>query len=308
MDNYRFDFDTSLAALKEILLRRLPEAGDFPTPVEGFVLHRYDSEDMSKPHFYDPILVIAVQGKKWVRIGMKDIPYGERTCFIAGVNMPVSSCVLEASEDTPYLSMSLDLDRSLLATLAAKIPPPEECVACCAAGAAVQEISPELLDAFLRLLELPDDNPEQARMLGALIRQEIHHRLLMTPFGHQLRMLNTLGSQSNQINRAIVWLRENYRESLHVEELAERLNMAPSTFHKHFKEITTISPLQYQKRLRLGEAQRLMLADNYDVIQAAFAVGYESANQFNREYKRLFGDSPRKDITKKKILTTRGAQ
>ena len=217
--------------------------------------------------------------------------------------MPVSSCVLEANEEVPYLSMSLDLDRSLLATLSAKIPSPIEGNAPQATGAAVQKISPELLEAFLRLLELLDESPEQARMLGELIRQEVHHRLLMTPFGYQLRMLNTLGSQSNQINRAVVWLSENYKESLHVEELAGKLNMAPSTFHKHFKEITTLSPLQYQKRLRLVEAQRLMLADNYDVIQAAFAVDYESANQFNREYKRLFGESPGKDIRKIKMET-----
>jgi len=299
--NYRFDFEKSRAALRDILLERLPEGGEFPTPIEGFALHRYNGTDTAKPHFYDPILIIAVQGRKWVRIGMEDIAFGEHNCFIAGINMPVTSCLLEASDSTPYLSMSLKLDRSLMATLAAKIAPPKGYSVHTAAGAAVQEISPELLDAFLRMLELLD-TPEQAGALGALIRQEIHYRLLTTPFGNQLRLLNTLGSQSNQINQAILWLRENYRESLNVEELAEKLNMAPSTFHKHFKEITTISPLQYQKRLRLGEAQRLMLADGYDVIQAAFAVGYESANQFNREYKRLFGESPRRDVLKMKAV------
>lgn len=300
--NYRFDFEKSRAALRDILLARLPQGGEFPTPIDGFTLHRYNGADLAKPHFYDPILIIAVQGKKRVRIGAEDISFGEHNCFIAGVNMPVTSCLLEASEDAPYLSMSLKLDKSLMATLAAKTPPPKGYSAQSAAGAAVQEIGPELLDAFLRMLELLD-KPEQAEALGALICQEIHYRLLTTPFGNQLRLLNTLGSQSNQINQAIVWLLENYRESLHVEELAGKLNMAPSTFHKHFKEITTISPLQYQKRLRLGEAQRLMLAADYGVTQVAFAVGYGSANQFNREYKRLFGESPRKDVMKIKMGT-----
>lgn len=300
--SYRLDFEKSRAALRDILLERLPEGGEFPTPIAGFTLHRYNGTDVAKPHFYDPILIIAVQGKKWVRIGTKDIPFGEHNCFIAGVNMPVTSCLLEASKDMPYLSMSLKLDKSLMATLAAKTSPPKGYSANSAAGAAVQKISPELLDAFLRMLELLD-TPEQAEALGALICQEIHYRLLTTPFGNQLRLLNTLGSQSNRINQAILWLRENYKQSLHVEELAGKLNMAPSTFHKHFKEITAISPLQYQKRLRLGEAQRLMLADGYDVIQAAFAVGYESANQFNREYKRLFGESPRRDVMKMKMVT-----
>ncbi len=305
--NYRVDFEKSRAALKSILLQRLPEDGDYPTPVAGFALHRHTRGDAPKANFYDPVVIVVVQGKKWVRIGMEDIPYGEQTCFVAGVNMPVSSCVMEASADKPFLSMSLELDKSLLVSLAAKIPPPVEDRVQASAGATVQEVSPELLDAFLRLLELLE-NPEQAEVLGALIRQEIHYRLLTSPFGTHLRQLNTLGSQSHQINQAILWLRDNYKESLQVDKLAGRLNMATSTFHKYFKEITTLSPLQYQKRLRLREAQRLMLSDDYDVTQAAFAVGYESPTQFNREYKRLYGESPRKDIMKMKLATERAMQ
>lgn len=295
MKNYRFSVEEGRAALREILLELLPEAGRFPTPIEGFALHRYDHPDTAKPHFYNPILIVAVQGKKWVRIGIKDISFGEHTCFIAGVNMPVTSCLVEATPQMPYLSMSLDLDRHLMAALAAKTPQPSEYNPDTALGAAVQALSPELLDAFLRMLELLDQ-PEQAKALGALIYQEIHYRLLTTPFGHQLRLLNTVGSQTNKIDQAITWLRENYREILQVDKLAETLNMAPSTLYKHFKEVTSLSPLQYQKRLRLDEAQRLMLVEHYDVIQAALAVGYESANQFSREYKRLFGEPPRKNV------------
>lgn len=298
-ENYRVDFEKSRAALKEILLRCLPEAGDYPTSVDGFVLHRYNSGDAPKPRFCDPVIIVVVQGKKRVRIGAEDIPYGEHTCFIAGVNMPITSCVMEAREDKPYLSMSLNLDKNLIATLASKVPPSTKHIGHFSAGAVVQPIGPELLDAFLRLLELTE-NPEQAAILGNLVYQEIHYRLLTGPFGNQLRTLNTFGSQSNQIAQALTWLQENYNKALHVEELAARLNMAPSTFHKHFKEITTVSPLQYQKQLRLTEAQRLMLSDNYDVTQAAFAVGYESSTQFSREYKRLFGESPRKDVMKMK--------
>lgn len=293
--SYRADFEKSRAALREMLLQRLPGSGNYPTSVKGVALHRYNSGDAPKPRFYDPVIIVVVQGKKKVRIGTEDIPYGEQSCFLAGVNMPVSSCVIEANEDKPYLAMSLDLDKSLIAALAAKVPPSTESRAGSATGAVVQEISPDLLDAFLRLLELAD-LPDQAQVLGSLVYQEIHYRLLTSPFGYHLRQLNTFGSQSNQINQAIVWLKDNYKESLHVEELAGRLNMAASTFHRHFKEITTLSPLQYQKRLRLSEAQRLMLSDHFDVTRAAFAVGYESATQFNREYKRLFGESPRKDV------------
>lgn len=297
MRNYRFAVEDGRVALRDIILDLLPEAGRLQTPIEGFALHRYDQADTAKPHFYNPILIVAVQGKKWVRIGVKDLSFGESSCFIAGVNMPVTSCLLEANPESPYLSLSLDLDRSLMAALAVKIPQPSEYNAATAVGAAVQELSPELLDAFLRMLELID-KPEQAKVLGALIYQEIHYRLLTTPFGHQLRLLNTVGAQNNKIDQAILWLRENYHETLQVDKLAAKLNMASSTLYKYFKAVTTLSPLQYQKRLRLDEAQRLMLVENCDVIQAASMVGYESVNQFGREYKRLFGEPPRKNVTK----------
>ena len=304
-ENYRVDFEKSRAALKEILFRRMPEAGNYPTHVDGFVLHRYNSGADPKPNFYEPVIIVVVQGKKRVRIGAEDIAYGDRSCFIAGVNMPVSSCVVEASDEKPYLSMSLNLDKSLIATLAAKVPPSSGPGSHFSAGAVVQELDAELLDAFLRLLELAE-REEQAEVLGSLVFQEIHYRLLASPFGGQLRMLNTFGSQSNQITQAIAWLRNNYTKPLHVDELAGRLNMATSTFHKHFKDITTLSPLQYQKRLRLSEAQRLMLSGDCDATQAAFAVGYESPTQFSREYKRLFGESPRKDVMRMRVTPDGG--
>jgi AraC-like DNA-binding protein len=302
-ENGRVDLEKSRADLIRILLERLPKPGVYPTLIDGLTLCRFNSSQSPKPCIYEPMLIIVVQGKKWVRIGARDIPYGENTCFITGINMPATSCVLESDPDRPYLAMSLSLDKSLIATLSVKVPPAKDADSLAPAGAAVQEVSPELLDAFLRLLEL--ENSESAPVLGSLIYQEIHYRLLISPFGSHLRQLNSLGSQSNQINQAIVWLKENYKQSLHVEELAGRLNMATSTFHKYFKEITTLSPLQYQKRLRLSEAQHLMLAEKYDVTQAAFAVGYESVTQFIREYKRLYGESPRKDITNLKISMNR---
>lgn len=297
----RIDFEKSRKALRDSLLRHMSKPGDYPTPVKGLVLHRYHNSEAPKPRFYEPVVIVVVQGKKKVRIGSEDIPYGENTCFITGVNMPVSSCILEASEESPYLSLSLNLDKSLLALLAAKISATQKCDGNTASGAIVQPVCPELLDAFLRLLELTQ-TPDPTMILSNLVIQEIYFRLLTSPFGAQLRNLNTLGSQSNQITQAVNWLQENYKESLRVEDLAGRLHMAPSTFHKHFKEITTLSPLQYQKQLRLTEAQRLMLAGSSDVTQAAFAVGYESPTQFNREYKRLFGESPRRNV-----LQMRGA-
>lgn len=292
----RFPFERNLELLKRMLVNHLTEPGVIVTPVQGLKLHRFDHADMAKPHFYNPILIIAVQGRKWVRIGDNDHVFGGNNGFISGVNMPVSSCLMEATADNPYLSMSLELDSSLIATLAQRVPIPSQDGDATAFGATVQPVGPDLLDAFLRMMELID-KPEYADMLGPLIYQEIHFRLLMTPFGNQLRRFSALGSKSNLIKEAMSWLIAHYKESFSTEDLAARINMAPSTFHKHFKEVTTLSPLQYQKHLRLAEAQRLMLVDRYTASQAAFAVGYESANQFSREYKRLFGESPKKSVS-----------
>lgn len=292
-DVARFNFEDNLNLLRRMLTNYATEPAAMVTPVQAFKLHRFNHTDMAKPHFYNPILIVAVQGRKWVRIGTQDYAFGEHNCSISGVNMPVSSCLMEASIDKPYLSMSLELDSKLIATLAQSVPVPVHDSAATALGATVQPISPELLDAFLRMMELIE-KPEHADVLGPLIYQEIHFRLLATPFGNQLRLFNTLGSKSNLIKQAISWLIAHYKESFSTEDLAARINMAPSTFHKHFKEVTTLSPLQYQKHLRLAEAQRLMLADEYTASQAAFAVGYESSNQFSREYKRLFGESPKR--------------
>lgn len=164
---------------------------------------------------------------------------------------------------------------------------------------AVAEVDPDVLDAFLRLAEL-NEKPEQIPVLAPMIIREIHYRLLIGPQGERLRMVNTLGTQSNQIAKSITWLRDNYREPLQVDKLARKLNMATSTFHKHFRQVTSLSPLQYQKRLRLYEAQRLMLSENEDAAVAALAVGYESPTQFNREYKRLFGEPPHRHVSRLK--------
>lgn len=296
-DNLRADSGKNWAILKEKLIQHTKAGpGSVQTEIDSFQLHRQVSNDDPKPHFYQPVIIVVAQGKKRVRIGGREHHFGDNLCFVSGVDMPVESCVMEASLDRPYLSMSLKLNPALIAALASQVPPQTSLSgAGLSPGAIVQALEPDLLDAFLRLLELLD-KPQQVPVMGELLLREIHYRLLCGPFGGLLRSLNTFGSQSNQIARAVAWLKDNYKAPLLVEELAALMNMAPSTFHKHFKGVTALSPLQYQKRLRLGEAQRLMLDGDCDVTQAAFAVGYESATQFIREYKRLFGEPPRKNI------------
>ena len=234
----RVNTGNSWAILRDIILRNTASRSEsYITPIKGFEFHRQVSNADPKPHFYEPVIIVVVQGKKLVKIGAEEH----------------------------------------------------------------QEVDPDLLDAFVRLAELTE-KPEQILVMRDMLMREIHYRLLAGAFGNTLRSLNTLGSQGHQITKAIAWLKEFYKEPLLVEDLANRSHMAPSTFHKYFKRITTLSPLQYQKRLRLGEAQRLMLSEGYDVTQAAMAVGYESATQFIREYKRLFGDPPLRNVMSMKNI------
>lgn len=216
--------------------------------------------------------------------------------MVTGVDMPAINYVTGASPEKPFLGVFINLDKYLIAQLAADIPPSSRLENGSYKGMAVAEVDPDVLDAFLRLTELLD-KPKQIPVLAPMIIREIHYRLLIGPQGERLRMINTLGTQSNQIAKIITWLRDNYKEPVQVDELAGKVNMATSTFHRRFREVTTLSPLQFQKRLRLYEAQRLMLSENEDAATAGLTVGYESPTQFNREYKRLFGGPPYRHVS-----------
>ncbi|MFZ2448479.1 MAG: AraC family transcriptional regulator [Syntrophobacteraceae bacterium] len=285
--------------LKEKLLRWMPGSGRYPTAIESLTLFRRDEPNQPENCFYNPLVAVIIQGFKRSIIGSEEYRYGENHCLVAGVDMPSVNYITVASPEKPFLGISLNLDKYLTTQLAAEIPPSSRSGNGPCKGMAVADVDPDVLDAFLRLAELLE-KPEQIPVLAPMIIREIHFRLLIGPQGEHLRMVNTLGTQSNQIARTITWLRGNYKEPLQVDELARKVNMATSTFHRHFREVTTLSPLQFQKRLRLYEAQRLMLAENEDASIAALAVGYESPTQFNREYKRLFGEPPHRHVSRLK--------
>ncbi len=285
--------------LKEKLLRWMPGTGDYPTAIEGLTIFRRDEANQCENCFYKPLVGVIVQGFKRSIIGSEEYRYGENHCLVTGVDVPSVNFITAASPEHPFLAVSLNLDKYLITQLAAEIPPSSRLGNGPYKGMAVAAVDPDVLDAFLRLAELLE-KPEQIPVLAPMIIREIHYRLLIGPQGERLRMVNTLGTQSNQIAKTITWLRDNYKEPLQVDELARKVNMATSTFHRHFREVTTISPLQFQKRLRLHEAQRMMLADNEDATMAALAVGYESPTQFNREYKRLFGEPPHRHVSRLK--------
>lgn len=287
----------TLGQLREKLSRLMPRPGKFTCAVLGLAYARREEVNKSENCFNRPVVAVVVQGFKRSVMGGEEYRYGEGHCLVAGVDMPSSSQIIGASPEEPFLAISLDLDRSLIARLAAEVPAPPGSGAGSGKALSIVEVDPDVLDAFLRLVEMLD-RPEQIPALAPLVVREIHTRLLLGPQGGYLRQITTHGTQSNQISRAITWLKDNYREPLQVDRLAQQVNMATSTFHRHFKEVTTLSPLQFHKRLRLYEAQRLMLAENANATSAGMAVGYESTTQFNREYKRLFGEPPRRDMSR----------
>lgn len=294
-EKHRVDMEKSKEMLKERINRRMPGPGDYETGLAGVRTYRRDETTNPTTCFYRPMIVKMVQGHKRAFMGTEEYRYGEDDILVSGVDMPGASMVCEASPGSPSTSIAIDLDKNLITRLSMEIPHKPFDAGSVVKGIHVQPLDADLLDAFLRLAEL-FDKPGKLSVLGPMIVREIHYLLLIGPDGHRLRAFHTLGSQSHQVTQAISWLKQNMATAFQVEELAEKVNMASSTFHRHFKEVTTLSPLQFQKRLRLHEAQRLMLMDDLDASSASIAVGYESLSQFNREYKRLFGNPPGKDV------------
>jgi AraC-like DNA-binding protein len=254
------------------------------------------------------MIILVAQGKKQSILETEGI-VGKNQHIYIGVDLPSEGRILEATPEKPCLMIRMNLDTSILSELLAVVPffatakTNDESVP--RQGMAVVDTDPCLLDAFLRLIELlkPDlKSPAEQTALAPLIIRELHYRLLHGPLGNRLRMMYTQDSKNYRITQAIRWLKINYTQPLHINELANMANMALPTFRRHFQQLTTMSPLQYQKRLRLYESQRLMLTERIDATHAAYSVGYVSINQFNREYKRMFGEPPGKNI--KRLLTS----
>jgi AraC-like DNA-binding protein len=244
------------------------------------------------PSVYEPMLCVVLQGAKEVMIGERQLRYDPATYFIGALELPVSGCVIRASAEEPYLALALALDRGGLAELLSQLPPGARPDAETAAFG-VCPVTPQLLDACLRLLCLLDE-PSAIPVLAPLLEREILYRLLQGPQGEVLRQIAGSNSRLSQVRQAIAWIRTHFDQPLRIEALAELAGMSPASFHRHFKAATAMSPLQYQKHLRLQEARKLLIGRR-DAARAAYAVGYESPSQFSREYARLFGASPARD-------------
>jgi AraC-like DNA-binding protein len=285
------------ADLSMLIARWAPEAGDFPTLIEGLTLYRRVAPTSPRSGMYPPGMAVIAQGLKRITLGERTYVCDAQRYLVTAVDLPTVAQIIEASADKPYLSIMLTLDPGDIGQMLieTKLPnvvgsPPES-------GMAVGGISLALVNALCRLVGLMDE-PENIPVLAPLITQEILYRLLTGEQGQRLRQMSHVGSHCQHIGKAIGWLKDNYTRPLKVGELAAQVPMALSTFHHHFRVMTGMSPLQYHKRLRLHEARRLMLTERMDAATAAHRVGYESPSQFSREYGRLFGAPPLRDIAR----------
>jgi AraC-like DNA-binding protein len=284
-----------LSALRESIARLTGKEDGTGTAVPGLILYRKSEPTQPYSGMYPPCICMAVQGAKRAVLGNNEYVYDAQHYLVTPVNLPTVVQILEASPEKPYLGLVLDLDLRTLAELMldSAIPAPQTQQR--GHAMAIGRLTPELLDAFKRLVDLLD-KPGDIPILAPIIKREIFYRMLTGDQGIRLRQMASAGSQGNKVARAIEWLKENFTEPLRIDDLAAQVNMSSSTFHHHFRTLTAMSPLQYQKWLRLNEARRLMLTESRDAATAAFQVGYESPSQFSREYSRLFGNSPLRDI------------
>jgi AraC-like DNA-binding protein len=265
------------------------------TDIPGLTLVRRPAPTAPCSMTYEPSVTVIAQGRKRVELGRNIFIYDASRFLLTSVDLPVVSRVIEASEEVPCLALSLKLEMPAVRELLSREEIHVAEAPSDSPGMATAETTVELLSACCRLVDLlytPQDIP----FLSGLIEREIIYRVLRSAEGARLRAIATLGDQSHRTAKAIAWIRTNYAKPLRVEDLAEIAGMGVSTLHHHFRVLTAMSPLQYQKQLRLQAARTRMLMDGLDAASAAFEVGYESASQFNREYSRFFGQPPMRDV------------
>jgi AraC-like DNA-binding protein len=281
--------------LVERVARVVGEDGAVEAP-GGLRLLRRSSPTPKDHGISSPAFCMIAQGSKEVLLGDDCYRYDANRYLITAARLPTASRVTEASEERPYLGVVLGLDPALVGSVMVEAghPAPREHAAVRAFD--VSPLDSGLLDAVLRLVRLQDAPAEEARFLRPLVTREIVFRLLRGEQGGRLRQIAVLGGHAHRIARALERLREDYDRPLRVEDVAREAGMSVSGFHHHFKAVTAMSPLQFQKRMRLQEARRLMLSEDLDAASAGHRVGYSDASQFTREYKRLFGAPPVRDV------------
>ena len=287
--------DTPKSRLPQLIENQIERRNLLETSIKGLCLHRWEHPTPPTSYNMPASICFVGAGKKRVFLGEEAFVFDTNSFLITSVDLPVVAQVLEASKEAPYLGATLELDIRAISELMIDVPdvtPQKHSQRSVASVGALQE---ELLDAFERLVAL-SSTPEDTAILAPLIKQEVFYRLLKSDQGPRIREIVGQGSANHQIAKVIEWLHLNFAKPIKVEDLARLAGLSVSAFHNHFRALTSMTPLQFLKRVRLNEARRLMMAQSIDASTAAYQVGYESPSQFSREYSRLFGLPPLRDI------------
>lgn len=287
------------------IARAVPRDGTVE-PLKGLYLQRASTSSEPLYGVSDAAFCVIAQGSKVMLLGDQHLRYDPANYLLATAELPVTGQIIDASPERPYLSLRLTFDPTLVGSVMveARQPAPQSHAA--TRALAVSPLVAGLLDAVVRLVRLLD-TPADAPFLAPLIRREIIYRLLMGAQGDRLRQMAVLGGATHRIARAIERLRHDFSQSLRIEELAQEVGMSVSSFHHHFKAVTAMSPVQFQKQLRLQEARRLMLGEHLDAASAGSRVGYDDASYFSRDYRRLFGAPPMRDVARMRDAVTPSA-
>jgi len=282
-------------------LRYCKEAGAHATALPELTVIRRDRKTDATPGMYSPSVCFVLQGEKDVWNGNRVYRYNPSNYLVSCIDVPAIAQVVDASPSHPFVCLKLELQPSVVYEILQETSGGESHKEGEAGGLFVEKVTPELADAFARLMNTLERKSD-VKVLAPSIIREIHYRLMSSRFGAKVRQLGVVGSKTQRIGRVVEHVRKDFAAPLRVTDLARMANMSPSAFHLHFRQVTNMSPLQYQKQIRLQEARRLLSVDAADAASVAFRVGYESPSQFNREYRRLFGQPPMRDLERLKTL------
>jgi AraC-like DNA-binding protein len=285
--------------LKTAIAQFTKADGFHATPVPGLTLMRISHPTEPMHGLIEPTLCIVAQGRKRTITGDRVLNYDASNFLVVSADTPIIGQVMEASPDAPYLCLKLDLDPAAITELLIDVGNLGGGASEADASLSVTPMTPELVDAATRLVRLLA-SPDDIRILAPMVRRELLYRVLQTDQATRLQQIAVAESRLQQVNRAIGWIKANYRDTFAIETVAAEARMSPSSLHLHFKAVTAMSPLQYQKQLRLQEARRLMLSEALDAATAGHRVGYDSPSQFSREYARTFGAPPLRDVARLK--------
>ncbi|CAK17035.1 AraC family transcriptional regulator [Pseudomonas entomophila] len=283
--------------LAGLIQRHAKGPHDPASAIDDLYLTRYEEDVRGMPALAQPALCILAQGSKTLFLGDERYTYDPLHYMVVSVTLPITGAILQASPEHPCLGLRLDIDPAQISQLIAESGPMLVPNQSAGRGLFVEKSDPQLLDTLLRLLRLLD-TPRDIAVLAPLVRRELMYRVLRGPQGWRLYEIALSNSQTHRVCQAIAWLNRHYQEPLRIEDLAREVNLSTSTLHHRFKAVTSMSPLQYQKQLRLQEARRLMLNDGLEAAVAGYRVGYESPSQFSREYSRLYGAPPIRDVAR----------